>query len=245
MLFNTLASTAAVMAIFVGSTVALPPGKPGPVKKYTPAKDLGKLAKIMPLNGLPAPDGELKYVVLGLGTQNYTCVTDNENDAPGTTGATATLYDIGTALKDDPLAQWKINSLSALALSLSTWTARLGMNLESQGFANVVGHHFFNRVQGTNTPIFAFDQLDAPYPMAQVLKQNATDAPPSSCPGLKGEGSVPWLLLKDTRGISQGGIDTVYRIETAGGKAPATCVGQKQSFEVAYAAQYWVYGPRK
>jgi hypothetical protein len=40
----------------------------------------------MPQSLLPAPAGRLKYVVLGVGTQNYTCNGD-ENDAPGTTGA--------------------------------------------------------------------------------------------------------------------------------------------------------------
>lgn len=86
MLFSTLSSAVSVLAIFTSSVNGLPP----PVKpvKYTPARDLSKLAKLMPQNGLPAPDSELKYVVLGLGTQNYTCVSGNENDAPGTTGAT-------------------------------------------------------------------------------------------------------------------------------------------------------------
>lgn len=141
------------------------------------------------------------------------------------------------------MAKWKISSISPLALSLSTWVSRLGMNLQSQGYSFVLGHHFFQKVEGTNTPVFAFDQLDAPYPMAQVLKVDAHDAPTSSCPGLANEGTVPWLYLKDTRSVSQGGIDTVYRIETAGGKAPATCKGQKANFEVAYAAQCKYHAP--
>lgn len=101
----------------------------------------------------------------------------------------------------------------------------------------MLGHHFFSAVDGATYPTFSLDQLDAPYPLAYVTKQNATDAPPASCPGLSNEGSVPWLLLKDLKAMSKGGIDTVYRIETAGGKAPATCQGQPATFEVHYTAQ--------
>jgi hypothetical protein len=46
------------------------------------------LAKLVPQNTLPPPgDLQLKYVLLGLGTQNYTCTTDNVTAIPGTTGA--------------------------------------------------------------------------------------------------------------------------------------------------------------
>ena len=155
-----------------------------------------------------------------------------------TDSSRATLYDIGSRLNIDFTAKWKIPSISPLALSLSTQPEQLEWNLRSQGYNNVVGHHFFNSVNGVNTPIFAFDQLrQSPYPMAQVVRLNDTAAPASACPGLKGEGTIRWLYLKDTKGISQGGIDTVYRLETAGGMAPATCKGQPASFEVKYAAQ--------
>lgn len=73
--------------------------------------------------------------------------------------------------------------------------------------------------------------------MAQVSKLNQTDAPKYACPGLASEGAVPWLYLKDNVGISKGGIDTVYRLETAGGSAPASCKGSAPAFQVAYAAQ--------
>lgn len=101
----------------------------------------------------------------------------------------------------------------------------------------MVGKHFFSNATGTNTPIFALDQLPAPYPVAQVAKLNETAAPADACPGLKGEGAVKWLYLKDSKGASVGGIDAVYRIETAGGSAPATCKGMPDRFEVKYATQ--------
>jgi hypothetical protein len=55
---------------------------------YVPAKDLNKFAKLMPLSSLPLPDGlTLKYVLLRIGTQNYTCTTGDENETPNANGA--------------------------------------------------------------------------------------------------------------------------------------------------------------
>jgi hypothetical protein len=81
MLVSTLVSA---VALFTASANGLP--RPGSTV-YTPASDLSKLATMMPQSDLPAPDGQLKYVVLGVGTQNYTCTTGDPNAAPGTTGA--------------------------------------------------------------------------------------------------------------------------------------------------------------
>ncbi|KAH7394778.1 hypothetical protein BKA66DRAFT_567164 [Pyrenochaeta sp. MPI-SDFR-AT-0127] len=211
---------------------------------YCSANNLNKLAELMPKSTLPLPSAslELKYVLLGIGTQNYTCNTGDESTTPGTTGAVAQLYDIGTSLNSDRLAQWKISSISCLAFSLRSMPRQLDQTLQSQGFQHIVGHHFFS----VDTPIFALDQLaERPYPVAHVSKQGEIDAPRSCCPGDQAAGVIKWLYLQDTTGISRGGIDTVYRIETAGGNKPSTCKGQKSHFEVAYTAQYWVFGPKK
>ncbi|KAF3007663.1 hypothetical protein E8E13_008972 [Curvularia kusanoi] len=234
----TLSGTVVALALLAGSVTALP-AKQTP---YTPAPNLDNLAKLMPKSDLPTPDGlQLKYVVLGMGTQNYTCLTDDENAAPGTTGAVAQLYDIGTALSKNPMARWTIPSISPLALSLWSQPARFTQNLQSLGYEHMIGHHFFSGA----APTFALDQLSmSPYPLTVLAKLAETSAPSSSCPGNNAEGAIKWLLLKDTKGLSQGGIDTVYRVETAGGNKPTTCKGQQKTFEVKYSAQYWIFGPR-
>jgi hypothetical protein len=145
----------------------------------------------------------------------------------------AQLYDIGTPLNASPFAKWTIPSISPLALSLMTQPAQLAQNLASLGFQNMVGHHFFTGA----SPVFSLDQLATPYPMTLVGKLGETDAPVSSCPGTNAEGAIKWLFLQDNKGVSKGGINTVYRLETAGGNKPATCKGLKESFEVKYAAQ--------
>ena len=53
-----------------------------------PTGSLGMLAHLMPKSALlpPGSSHELKYVLLGVGTQNYTCSSEDESSAPGTTG---------------------------------------------------------------------------------------------------------------------------------------------------------------
>lgn len=98
----------------------------------------------------------------------------------------------------------------------------------------LLGHHFFEN----QSPVFALDQLSqSPYPLAVVSKAAESVAPVSSFDGLSKEGALKWLLLKDSTQGSQGGIDTVYRVKTAGGNKPGTCTGQKATFEVLYSAQ--------
>jgi hypothetical protein len=78
--------TVLVTVLMESSTTAysLPDHVP---QHYAPATNLSRLASLAPQSSLPAPTGRLKYVVLGVGTQNYTCTSDDVNDTPGTTGA--------------------------------------------------------------------------------------------------------------------------------------------------------------
>lgn len=145
---------------------------------------------------------------------------------------TAKLYDLGSRLNNDPMAQWKLGSISGLALSLSQYGAwPLETYLNSQGYSRWLGNHFFTQT----TPTFSLNQVKSnPFPLAYVLKKAAVDAPKTACPGTKNEGAVQWLKLADDNNLSQGGINTVYRIETAGGNKPAQCQGQQTAFQVPY-----------
>lgn len=81
--------TAWVFISSKGFAHALATGK-NHVPTRTPTNPVNRLASVMPQSALANPVGELKYVALGLGTQNYTCSYDDEHAAPGTTGATGT-----------------------------------------------------------------------------------------------------------------------------------------------------------
>jgi hypothetical protein len=110
--------------------------------------------------------------------------------------------------------------------------------LKKHGYDRIIGHHFFSQQNGTSIPVFALDQLaQSPYPAALVSRFDAADAPATSHSGLAREGAIPWLYLADTTNSSQGGINTVYRVETAGGKPPSTCSNLSSSFQVKYTAQ--------
>ena len=87
--------------------------------------------------------------------------------------------------------------------------ARFTQNLQSLGYEHMIGHHFFAGA----APTFALDQLSSPFPETVLGKLAETDAPTTSCPGNNAEGAIKWLYLKDTKGLSRGGIDTVYRID--------------------------------
>lgn len=117
------------------------------------------------------------------------------------------------------------------------------MYLMAEGYNQWLGNHFFTE----KTPTFSlYKTQTTPHPLAMVTKKGDQAAPATACKGTKGEGAVKWLYLFDSAvpELSQGGVNTVYRLETAGGSPPATCAGQKKYFEVPYAAQYWVYGPK-
>ncbi len=65
-------------------------------------------------------------------------------------------------------------------------------------------------------------------------------APSGADPGPQGYGAVDWKAL--VGGAGSVGLGEVYRVETAGGKAPASCVGVGgEGVQVQYAAMYWFY----
>lgn len=195
-----------------------------------------RLTIAVPLNGLPAPSSispavQLKYVTLGLGTQNYTCAATpkSASAAPASNGAKAVLYDAGSFLQS---RQNYIGSLSDLALYDSKTPSRFGLP--------TIGQHFFTAAL---SPVFDLTSAGARLIAKRV---NGVAAPADSCPGKDGDdaGAIDWLQLTDVGGgQSFGGVTYVYRVETAGGKAPATCKDNDGSFQVPYAAEYWFFGP--
>lgn len=64
-------------------------------------------------------------------------------------------------------------------------------------------------------------------------------APAGANAGPQGYGAVDWKTLAGVAGSV--GLTEVYRVETAGGKAPASCGGFGATIQVQYAAMYWFY----
>ena len=176
---------------------------------------------------MPGPDSGLSihHVALGRGTQNYTCDTKNPSSVPVAAGAVATLFNVTCMTSMFPLL---VEAAPSLAVHLSIDAMK---DLNSWGLS-VSGHHYFT---DATTPFFDLNTSNGKYGVAPCSKNHATNAPLNAAAGLGGEAAVPWLKLTTLNGATEG-IKNVFRTSTAGGSAPATCKGQKSSFQVQYSA---------
>lgn len=173
---------------------------------------------------LPPPSSglSLTHIAIGRGTQNYTCT--NDTASPVAAGAVATLFNV-TCLAG-PYPQL-LALLPDIALKFSTPDPASAM---SPANLFLSGHHFF---PDPTTPFFNLNTNAHQWGTVGCKKANATDAPQKST-------DVPWLKLssKARDGCT---ISEVYRLNTKGGQAPATCKGKESAFTVEYAAEYWFW----
>jgi hypothetical protein len=140
---------------------------------------------------LPPPSAGLhaKYIVIGRGTQNYTCATGDKTAVPESVGAVATLYDISCIASKDSDIQHNLatdaEKIDKDGLSDFADVARLatGINL-------IKGFHYFDE---TGTPFFDLRQGSSQDWLATSGKKEA----PSP------NGAVDWLKLgrKDSHGL--------------------------------------------
>lgn len=178
--------------------------------------------------------------------QNYTCGSD-PSQPPVQTGATATLFNASCLSTTRP----KLLALVTPAvLSFPT-----PPSTSKQIFpANLLlsGQHYFS---DPKTPVFNLHTPNHNYGIWFGKKIANVTAPDTAVKntGLKGEAAVPWLKLQVLDVGAQGsdvrqedteaGVKEIYRVNTHGGSAPATCAGKHEGeFEIDYAAEYWFYG---
>ncbi|KAB8976006.1 hypothetical protein FH972_026884 [Carpinus fangiana] len=185
-------------------------------------------------DALPAPAGTLAHVLIGRGTQNYTCDTANPSSAPVAAGALASLYDAGcVASRLSPFLPY----LPMLAL-----LAPNPKQSDDSDFLHMdlIGRHYF---VDAKSPVFNLQTKNGNEGYAQVSKASSANAPANAMAGA--HGACSWLYLSRNQDVAiASGEKTysgVYRVNTAGGNAPATCQGQPAAFEVEYAAEYWLY----
>lgn len=185
---------------------------------------------------LPPPSAglTLKHVAIGRGTQNYTCTTGNETAAPAAIGAVATLYNASCIASTYPDL---LSVLPDVALQFNL-TSPDQTSLAPSNLA-ISGHHFFTN---TTTPFFNLNTEALDLGTVPCAKNNSIAAPTVAAKGQGGvgNGAVTWLKLVARDGAT-GGLEEVYRVNTAGGNPPATCAGMPATFEVQYSAEYWFY----
>ncbi|KAK4138595.1 hypothetical protein BT67DRAFT_476478 [Trichocladium antarcticum] len=201
-----------------------------------PTCDLSQVSLPAAAAGLPPPSAglTLKHIAIGRGTQNYTCDPRNSTAAPVPTGAVATLFNASCVAATSPALA---SVLGRAALHFSLPQSASARALSPSNLA-VSGRHYFT---GDGVPFFDLDVApQRPLGAIPCGKAGAMAAPATAGRGLGGESAVPWLKLTAKPGAT-GGLQEVYRVETVGGSAPATCSGMPAGFEVQYVTQYWFY----
>ena len=116
------------------------------------------------------------------------------------------------------------NASCELSSNPTASTASLGSIEETAS----IGAHFF---LDNTTPDFDI------FGLGNTVAKKIDDAPaPDAAKDVK------WLRL-EAQGTSSSDVKMVYRLNTVGGMAPATCAGMApgQVVTVDYEAQYWVY----
>jgi len=172
----------------------------------------------------PTPGLVLYHVALGRGTQNYSCTTGQATETPTALGAKAVLFNATCAAARSPAV---LSQTPALALAYPIPTSDTADLLLS-------GHHFFTN---TTTPFFNLDTAQHTWGTVAAKKVSNSTAPANAPKGDNGMGSVAWLKLSGF----EGDFKEVYRMDTAGGQPPKTCSGVTGTFEVDYAALYYVW----
>lgn len=178
----------------------------------------------------PTPGLTLKAITLGRGTQNYTCKA-NSTAAPTAIGAKADLLDASAILPFLPPAA----SLAILNL-ITEYLVSFDLSVIETSAIPILGHHYFD---AAGVPTFDLGSTG----LLKAKKLANIAAPATACKGANGggDGAVDWLALTDAPGSV--GLKEVYRVETAGGKAPSSCGGgPERHIEVQYSAQYWFFG---
>jgi len=170
----------------------------------------------------------LKHVAIGRGTQNYTCDLSNTTAIPVATGALATLFNASCVASTYPDV---LDILPKVALQFNIIQGVTKVLSPSNLVASGV-HYFLN----ATTAFFNLDIGDLQLGQMPASKNNSVAAPADAATGLQGEAAVPWLKLLAQPGAT-GNLREVYRLDTAGGSAPATCVGMPAAFELQYSAQ--------
>ena len=176
---------------------------------------------------LPAPNGTLKFITIARGTQNYTC--NSTLSSPVLVGANAVLLDASPLLpllpQDDGTAVLDILPRYVIDLDFAA--------IEASHIPKL-GIHYFN---SKGVPIF--DLGGNGILKGKGLADIPAPADASVGPFDQGYGAVDWKTLTDTGGSVA--LNTVYRVETAGGKAPPSCTGVTSPIYMDYSALYWFY----
>ncbi|KAM0798933.1 hypothetical protein BDR22DRAFT_890763 [Usnea florida] len=176
---------------------------------------------------LPTPNGTLKFITIGRGTQNYTCTS--ASPSPVLVGANAVLLDASPLLPLLPPGEG-----TAVLDLLPSYVIDFSFAAIEASKIPKLGKHYFD-AKGVPT----FDLGSNGFLKSKGVGDVAAPANASAGPFDQGYGAVDWKSLIDAGGSV--GLTAVYRVEVAGGKAPPSCVGVSAPIYIDYSALYWFY----
>ena len=176
---------------------------------------------------LPTPNGTLKFITIGRGTQNYTCTS--ASPSPVLVGANAVLLDASPLLPLLPPGEG-----TAVLDLLPSYVIDFSFAAIEASKIPKLGKHYFD-AKGVPT----FDLGSNGLLKSKGVGDVAAPANASAGPFDQGYGAVDWKSLSDAGGSV--GLTAVYRVEVAGGKAPPSCVGVSAPIYIDYSALYWFY----
>ncbi|CAF9918457.1 MAG: hypothetical protein ALECFALPRED_000682 [Alectoria fallacina] len=176
---------------------------------------------------LPAPNGTLKFITIGRGTQNYTCTSTSAS--PVLVGANAVLLDASPLLPLLPPGQG-----TAVLDILPSFVIELDFAAIEVSQIPKLGVHYFD-----SNGVPTFDLGNNGFLKGKGLADIPAPANASAGQFDQGYGAVDWKTLADAGGSV--GLNKVYRVETAGGKAQPSCAGVTAPIYIDYSALYWFY----
>lgn len=183
----------------------------------------------LPESTLPPTSLTLKHIFLGRGTQNYTCAT--ASSVPVAAGALATLYDVSCLANNDKTRAQLANKF--IPDLLGKFSKSVESLLPAKASPAHAGIHYF-RADGA--PVFVLNDG-----CSIAAGKVAGCAAPITATGNANGAAVDWLKLARRETEVSAGIEEVYRVQTAGGRAPAACTAEGW-ITVDYVTEYWMYG---
>jgi len=232
-----------IIALLASTALAAPAFSPAPAAALTSSK-LTSLPAKCSLSGktldlpagqttLAAPSAAFSFLGVAIGVQNYTCNATSSTYV--NVGAVATLADASCLPTFAAVSE-------AAKCAFTAWSAAPASTSAAALFASIrapiLGQHYFetNPVTGSGlSPKWDF--------RADALKGNANGfvdaAKVNQLAAPSGASDVPWVQLASIAGKL---ATQIYRVDTHGGVAPATCTPGSAPISVKYSATYALYG---
>ncbi|KAB5589396.1 putative effector protein [Ceratobasidium theobromae] len=217
------------LAAVIASAMALVSASP--MKKWHGCDVSGAELDLPSTNVISVPKGtKPEYIVLGIGTQNYTCTAAGNYTSAG---AVATLIDISCLYQYNPklfedVQDRVYNLMPMYGHNIPSWhkiEAVLGH------YPYIVGDHYFIPEDGAIAPKFGFRRSGKGDVDAFTVDKRV-----GGIPSPENSRNIDWLQLQSTAGeLSK----YTFRVDTQGGQPPKSCHKEGHTITVPYTTKYW------